>query len=220
MYFSSSRKMIQTVLVLLLFYGSSGMLFYNQCIEFIILEAREINTTQACCPKAFFDGQHYDLINPTDTALPFSCPSSCVYQLSGSNNDGDLSCFDTIENGSLCWAPTPPMQRRGYMVSAVEAENGTRHGKRSSTHCAYVYEHWYYGGQRGNIPLDSEWDYTNELTSYWNDQISSLSLKAGCRMRLYDHPCRTGAYADYYQDTPWVGRSWNDRFSSVICICG
>jgi hypothetical protein len=105
------------------------------------------------------------------------------------------------------------------MVSNVEPENGTRSRVSDSLHCAHSYEHWYYEGKRSGTVPASNFDFGNELVPEWNDFISSLTVKAGCRIKFYEHPCRTGNSVTYTRDTPWVGHYWNDKFSSVICLC-
>lgn len=185
---------------------------------FTCLGARVTLFTQPCCLKAQVEGVTYNLNNATNITHSVFCPSSCAYQLSGSNNNSEVFCFDTVNNNTLCVAPTPKNERTGRFLRPA---NGTSkknvRGPRINQGgiAGYVYEHAYYKGWRGWVGIGK-----NNFASSWNDYISSLKVNHGCKMTMYEHSNQQGAGVTFIENTPWVGYYWNDKFSSNECTCG
>ena len=82
--------------------------------------------------------------------------------------------------------------------------------------CATVFEHWKYGGIQQSIPQL----LSNNLDNQWNDFISSLTVKSGCSLTVYEHHNRRGRSQKFQAgNTFFVGGTWNDKISSTSCSC-
>ena len=99
--------------------------------------------------------------------------------------------------------------------------------------CARVYEHSHYvenlscGGRHRDI-------YNGEsrgwLGRQWNDKVSSLVVRPGCRLDVYEHIHYKGRRKRFtgkenrlkkysWEESWWRTRSWNNRISSWSCSC-
>lgn len=80
--------------------------------------------------------------------------------------------------------------------------------------CARLFQHKNYGGSQlaagpGHYPK----------LGPWSDEISSLRVRKGCVLRVYEHTKFGGAQWKITGPVPWVGNGWNDRISSFVCSC-
>jgi hypothetical protein len=78
-----------------------------------------------------------------------------------------------------------------------------------------IYEHANYQGNSQDLTTGR---YDNDLgqLSIGNDTLSSLKVRPGFAVRLYEHWHFQGRYIDVTMDTPAVPMFWNDRTSSLI----
>ena len=118
-----------------------------------------------------------------------------------------------------------------------DVHNQTKHLpiKYDSTHflCARVYEHSHNvenlscGGRHRDI---HNGENTHWVGRQWNDKVSSLVVRPGCRLDVYEHVHYKGRHKRftgkeyrlkrYSWKGPWWSRSsWNDRISSWSCSC-
>lgn len=181
------------------------------------LGAMEKLFTQPCCPKVQVEGVTYNINNATNRTLSVFCPSPCVYQRSGSNDNSEGYCFDTVNNNSLCMDldPTPNNDRTGRVLRPTNTikKKNARGPRSHSQICGHVYHHAYYG-DGGYVPVTK----ANFLNN-WKKCISSLKLNPGCKMTLYEKDNFGEPSMTYTNSIHWLGL-WNDRARSVFCTCG
>lgn len=81
--------------------------------------------------------------------------------------------------------------------------------------CATLYEDINFGGDRREVDADNlSW-----IGRPWNDQVSSMEVRHGCVLNVYEHANFGGAHETLLGSVPWVGDWWNDRISSYTCTC-
>ncbi|MBA3544901.1 MAG: peptidase inhibitor family I36 protein [Nannocystis sp.] len=81
--------------------------------------------------------------------------------------------------------------------------------------CATLYEHKDFKGSRLEVNKGAvKW-----IGGPWNDQVSSLKVRAGCVLNAYEHVNFGGAHKAFQANVPWVGAGWNDKISSFVCSC-
>jgi beta/gamma crystallin len=83
-------------------------------------------------------------------------------------------------------------------------------------HCATLYEHVNYRGDRRNV---SSGENTSWIGGPWNDQISSIQVAPGCVLNAYEHVNYGGGQKSFSGNVPRVGSGWNDEMSSFTCSC-
>jgi len=93
--------------------------------------------------------------------------------------------------------------------------------------CAKVYYHDNCEGESLNIRQGS----SRFVGHHWNDHISSLVVKKGCKLSVYEHHNKKGAKTDFGGVRNSLRKSttinwskfktshWNDRISSLKCKC-
>lgn len=80
--------------------------------------------------------------------------------------------------------------------------------------CAEIFEHADYAGTRKALPPRR---YANPgALGFPNDQISSVRVPAGLSVEVFEHADFRGESRRLTKDTHWIGRTWNDRVSSLI----
>ncbi|XP_041485055.1 uncharacterized protein LOC121431577 isoform X2 [Lytechinus variegatus] len=89
--------------------------------------------------------------------------------------------------------------------------------------CARVYEHAdhqahrsCYGAQR-DIP--SEGDFAGARSDWWNDRISSVVVRPGCRLSVHWDTRFRGSAFHLNSGVHKHLRGWNDEISSWSCVC-
>jgi len=91
--------------------------------------------------------------------------------------------------------------------------------------CARVYWHDNCEGDSMHIRPGS----TRFVGHHWNDQVSSLVVKKGCRLTAWEHHNYQGGRTSFrgkvtslrkYRTNRWFQTThWNDRISSWECTC-
>jgi hypothetical protein len=82
--------------------------------------------------------------------------------------------------------------------------------------CAYLYQHRDYRGDRKRVERGARTRYIGDL---WNDEVSSIKVRSGCVLNVYEHKGFRGAQKSFRGLVPYVGNWWNDRISSYTCSC-
>jgi len=195
---------------------------FSHCLIQLLLicalsAGQEMTLLDKCCPKAKVDGVQYGLIYPNNTnGLANACESSCPYLLDGAEDSLEAKCFNTVVNKDICVFPRPlkrNQKKKAIFMGEVQPKKILQGPIKSI--CGWVFQHWRYYGTSG---------YTRESVSgnfnhHFNDQISSVKVECGCEMHLFRDFDLKGPSVTYSENTPWVGWSWNDKFSSFKCTC-
>merc|ERR1711872_369020 len=169
-------------------------------------------TLDKCCPEAKVDGMNFVLSYPNNTNVPEnSCDSSCPYLLEGAEDSSDVRCLDTVNNEDLCVIPRLQTRKRNKPIDSATKQTRDRSGKK----CGYVYEHSWYRGSWGYVGVTRGANFFRK----YNDMISSVLMKTGCTMQLFQHTNQRGRSKTFTANSGWVGSRWNDKFSSVKCTC-
>ena len=71
-----------------------------------------------------------------------------------------------------------------------------------------------YQGRRERAGSDSAF-----VGQAWNDQISAIQCRPGCRFEAFEHADFQGARQVFSGQTGFVGPAWNDRISSYRIRC-
>jgi hypothetical protein len=79
-----------------------------------------------------------------------------------------------------------------------------------------VYQHANYRGWSLIVPANNEMTYVEDEH---NDQISAVRIDRGCQLIAYTDPDLAGQKRVFTRNTPYVGNAWNDKFSSLECLC-
>ena len=79
-----------------------------------------------------------------------------------------------------------------------------------------LYQHKDYKGRRVCFKIGQHCN--NFLRIKFNDQVSSLKISGPVRVELYEHIHYKGFQKIYTKSTPWVGKKYNDKFSSIRII--
>ena len=92
--------------------------------------------------------------------------------------------------------------------------------------CARVYFHHNCHGPSRSVGNGAA---VGNIGSFWNDQVSSIVVKNGCRLRAFEHfyfwgkEQIFGGKVSFLGHHIWNGRygrrTWNDNISSWTCIC-
>ncbi|PRP93693.1 peptidase inhibitor family I36 protein [Enhygromyxa salina] len=82
--------------------------------------------------------------------------------------------------------------------------------------CATMYLHIHFGGDRREIDAGAFVAWIGDL---WNDEVSSIMVRSGCVLNVWEHSNFGGAHAAFQGSVPWIGNWWNDRISSYTCSC-
>ena len=75
-----------------------------------------------------------------------------------------------------------------------------------------LFQHANYNGQSHGLSFGK---YSLKDLGIGNDSLSSLKVKKGAGVRLFEHDQWQGASIDVTANTPYIGNAWNDRVSSV-----
>ena len=96
--------------------------------------------------------------------------------------------------------------------SRTDRSRTSRHRKTCT-----MYEHRDFAGDKYRLRANRRVDY---LGNSWNDEISSVKVPRGCRLKVFEHADFRGASRTFRSGRDsYIGRSWNDRISSAACIC-
>ncbi|MFM2318539.1 MAG: hypothetical protein RLZZ215_1160 [Pseudomonadota bacterium] len=79
-----------------------------------------------------------------------------------------------------------------------------------------VYEHANYRGWAMRVSEDQKMKYVGNPS---NDQISSIRIDGRCQLIAYTNANFAGQKRVFTRNTPYVGDYWNDKFSSLYCVC-
>lgn len=82
--------------------------------------------------------------------------------------------------------------------------------------CATMYLHIHFGGDRREV---DDGAFVTWIGDLWNDEVSSVNVRPGCVLNVWEHIHFGGAHTAYQGSIPWVGDWWNDRISSYTCSC-
>ncbi|WP_207537580.1 peptidase inhibitor family I36 protein [Sabulicella rubraurantiaca] len=118
------------------------------------------------------------------------------------------------------------------LVAAPAFAQGLRTGEYRQAYCE-LYEHRDMQGRRLRIANGDRVSFNNPgrvSSNAWsyrpsrNDSISSAYVPPRCTLRIWEHAEGQGRSAEWHgRDTGWnvsyFGGQWNDRISSVACIC-
>lgn len=90
--------------------------------------------------------------------------------------------------------------------------------------CAILYEHKKYNaGKAGSlIPIPDGENVPDVRQTYkgWNDKVSSVKIKEGCKLEMYAHPNFSGKMGDYYhRNSDTLPSSEEDEMTSFKCTC-
>ena len=76
-----------------------------------------------------------------------------------------------------------------------------------------IYEHAHYKGRSQSLNVGK---YNMGQLSIGNDTLSSLKVPSGMRVVLYEHADFRGVSKRIQDNTPWIGKEFNDKVSSII----
>jgi hypothetical protein len=82
--------------------------------------------------------------------------------------------------------------------------------------CATMFLHIHFGGDRLEANAGAFVTWIGDL---WNDEVSSVNVRPGCVLNVWEHIHFGGAHMAFQGSIPWVGDWWNDRISSYTCSC-
>jgi uncharacterized protein YkwD len=83
----------------------------------------------------------------------------------------------------------------------------------TNTNLVTIYQHSDYKGASKSFKLGK---YNLQDLGIGNDQLSSLKVPQGWRVRLYEHADFRGKFKDFTSSTAFAGADWNDKTSSII----
>ncbi|OJJ15061.1 hypothetical protein BKI52_40045 [marine bacterium AO1-C] len=75
-----------------------------------------------------------------------------------------------------------------------------------------IYVHRDYKGRYQSLGVGN---YNMRQLRIGNDQLSSIRVPRGYKVRVYEHANFQGRYRDFYGSSIFVGNQWNDRVSSI-----
>jgi hypothetical protein len=103
----------------------------------------------------------------------------------------------------------------GLFSAAAEAQGGREQGGPRRFDCL-AYLHRDFAGPAITQNAGRGWSYVG---GSWNDKISSLRMRSGCRVVAYQHRDYQGDSTVFRGDHRYVGDLWNDQISSWKCSC-
>ena len=100
-------------------------------------------------------------------------------------------------------------------TAAAEAQGGREPGGPRRFDCL-AYQHRDFAGPTITQNSGGGWRYVG---GSWNDNISSVRMRSGCRIVAYQHRDYQGDSTVFRGDHRYVGDLWNDQISSWKCSC-
>lgn len=82
--------------------------------------------------------------------------------------------------------------------------------------CATMYEHWHFEGEAKRVEAGA---YVSFIGNLWNDVVSSVQVRSGCVLNVFEHADFAGAQNSFQGSVPFVGEWWNDKISAYTCDC-